>query len=133
MSTLLERATKQYKEKMVAAKILSIEIPEWPDEHGQPSVIYFKPANTMRFRDFGRFLELARQQSVEAALDIIILRVLDENQNPIFKPAQRAELIRSLDPQVILKIIKRMGEQDDLYSSEQDELGSTQVEIAEKN
>ena len=133
MSTIFERATKQYKEKIAGTISLSIEVPEWPDEQGQASIVYFKPVNTLRFREFSRFVELARQQTVESALDIIILRALDENQQPVFKPAQRAELFRNLDPQVILKIIRRMNEIEDNYSSEHDEAGLTAAEIAEKN
>jgi len=133
MSTIFERATKQYKEKIAGTISLSIEVPEWPDEQGQASLLYFKPVNTLRFREFSRFVELARQQTVESALDIIILRALDENQQAVFKPAQRAELFRSLDPQVILKIIRRMNEIEDNYSNEQDEAGLTAAEIAEKN
>ncbi len=133
MSTIIERAFKQYKTKMAGTTLLSVEVPEWPDDNGLPSVLYFRPASALRFREFSRFLDLARQQSVEAALDILMLRALDEQQNPLFKPAQRAELIRSLDPEVVLKIIKRMGEQEELYTAEHDEVGQSLVEVAEKN
>jgi hypothetical protein len=133
MSTLFERASQQYQQKMADTPLLSIEIPEWPDENAAPSRLYFKPANRLRLREFSRFLELARLQTVEAALDIIVLRALDEKQQPIFHPAQRAELQRHVDPEVILAIIKRMGEAEERYTAEREEKGLRPLDIASKN
>jgi hypothetical protein len=133
MSIFLERAKKQFLDKLTSSALLSIEVAEWPDENGKPTVIYFKPASTLNVKDFSKFIDLVKQGTVESAVDILILRAIDDKSKAMFKPVERTVFIRETDPVVILSIISRMGEADNEWGDQTGEKNQTLVEIAEKN
>lgn len=125
MSIILERAMKQYREKVEASGILSLDVPQWPDEQGKPTVIYFRPLSTLPVKDYSRVVYYAAQETVEAAVDILIVRALNSDKTPLFRSVERGELLRKIDPEVVLDIIGRMGELDSVSRNS--------VEEAEKN
>lgn len=125
MSAILDRAMKQYREKVEAAGILSLDVSEWPDENGQPTVIYFRPLSTLPVKDYSKVVYYATQETVESAVDILTVRALNADKSPMFKAVERSELLRKVDSEVILKIIGRMGELDSATKNT--------IEEAEKN
>jgi|GEM_PF-1617517 len=125
MSSILDRAMKQYREKVEAAGILSLEVKQWPDENGNPTLIYFRPLSTLPVKDYSKVVYYATQETVEAGVDILIVRALNADKTPMFRAVERGELLRKVDPEVILDIIGRMGEQDSMTKNT--------VEEAEKN
>lgn len=125
MSIILERAMKQYREKVEASGILSLDVPQWSDEQGKPTVIYFRPLSTLPVKDYSRVVYYAAQETVEAAVDILIVRALNSDKTPLFRSVERGELLRKIDPEVVLDIIGRMGELDSVSRNS--------VEEAEKN
>jgi hypothetical protein len=125
MSAILERAMKQYREKVEAAGILSIEVPQWQDESGNPTLIYFRPLSTLPVKDYSKVVYYATQETVEAGVDILIVRALNADKTPMFRGVERGELVRKVDSEVILDIIGRMGEQDSISKNT--------VEESEKN
>lgn len=129
MSQILERAFKQFRDKVSATEILQIEVPQWPDERGNPTVIYFLPLGALRTELYSKIFELIRKATVEAAVDILIYRALNEDKTPMFRPVNRIEMLKKLDPEVLLEIIGKMGELDAAYS----EKPAHDVEDAEKN
>jgi hypothetical protein len=134
MSQILERAKKQFREKISGSGgLLSISVPEWQDEQGRETVIYFKPASTLMLKDFSKLLELVNKSTVESAVDIIILRALDDKGRAMFKTVERTEFMREIDPTMILKIMSMMGEKDTEWMESYGEKTHTLVEIAEKN
>jgi hypothetical protein len=129
MSNVLERAFKQFREKVAATEILKIDVPQWPDERGKPTIIYFLPLGAVRTETYSKIFDLIRKSTVEAAIDILILRAINEDKTPMFRPINRLEMLKKLDPEVLLEIIGRMGELDAAYS----ETPAHDVEDAEKN
>lgn len=129
MSQVLERAFKQFRDKVAATEILHIEVAQWPDEKGNPTVIYFMPLGALRTEIYSKVFDLIRKASVESAVDILILRALNEDKSLMFKPMNRIEMLKKLDPEVLLDIISRMGELDAAYS----EKPVHDIEDAEKN
>ena len=125
MSDILARALKQYQDKVANSELLSIEVKEWPDEQGKPTLIYFKPLGTLPVREYNQFLNFAKEQTLEAAIDLIILRALNDDKSKMFKAASRAEMVRGMDAEVVLSILSQMGEADKSYRH--------QLEDSEKN
>jgi len=125
MSAILERAMKQYREKVEASGILSVEVPQWPDENGKPTIIYFRPMSSLPVKDYSKVVYYATQGTVEAGVDILITRALNADKTPLFKQVERGELLRKVDPEVVLDIIGRMGELDKTTQNT--------IEEAEKN
>ena len=116
MTQVLERAFKQFREKVAATQMLQLDVPAWPDDQGRPSIIYFLPLGALRTEIYSKVFDLIRKATVEAAVDILILRALGDNKTPLFKPVNRVEMLKKLDPEILLQIIGKMGELDNAYS-----------------
>lgn len=129
MTNIIDRATKQFRDKIAASEILQVEVPQWPDEQGKPTVIYFRPLTALHLETFNKIMDCIRKENVLSAVDILILRALNADLTPMFKPVNRIELIKNVDPQVLLEIIANMGELD---KSAEDKL-APDIEDIEKN
>lgn len=129
MSQVLERAFKQFRDKVAATEILHFEVPQWPDERGNPTVIYFLPLGSLRTEIYSKVFDLIRRANVESAVDILILRALNEDKTPMFRPVNRVEMLKKVDPEVLLEIISKMGELDANYS----DIPTHDVDNIEKN
>jgi len=93
-----------------------IEVPEWDLK------VYFKPATT--FQQESRIVELTQQgKQVEALVESMIMRALDADGKPLFNKADKTELMREVDPNVIMKIITEMNDPD-RAASVQEALGN---------
>lgn len=107
MSEVLNRAKAHFKEVMSQDLKGPIHVPEWDAN------IYYKPASN--FAQEAQIVELTQQnKTVEALVMTLILRSLDAEGKPIFNKANRAEFMRSVDPQIILRIINEMNEITDM-------------------
>jgi len=84
--------------------------------------VYFKPATT--FQQESRIVELTSQgKQVEALVESMIMRALDIDGKPLFNKADKTELMREVDPNVIMKIITEMNDPD-RAASVQEALGN---------
>lgn len=105
MSTVLEKAKAHMREKIGAGLKGPISVPEWETE------IWYKPATT--FHQESKVIELQQQgKTVEALVQTLINRSLDENGKNIFKLADKQDLMRGVDPAVILRVISEMNDED---------------------
>lgn len=109
--SILDNAKSHFKDLIAGNGIKCVEVPEWGDKNA-PAKVYFKPLAALPVQQFSEVAKLATQESVEAFIDILIIRCLDENGAPLFKKANRLELLRHVSPQVVCSIITQMGEID---------------------
>jgi len=118
MSQVLERAKASFRARL--SEVRCIEVPEWGDESG-PLRIYVRPA-TLKERD--AIYRHVSAGSLEALVETLIQRARDEEGKPIFRPVDRLELMRHVDPDVIARVVAEInGDEAELPS----------VEDAEKN
>jgi hypothetical protein len=130
MKTLLEQAKYHFREVILGQGLHSIEVPEWGAKD-KPAKIYFRPLAALPVHAYSKVVALGLQQTVEAFVDILILRCLDENAQPVFRSMDRTEMLRSISPVVVCNIIKQMSEVD---SQEQgDKENSLTVEAFKKS
>ena len=124
MTNILEKAKQHFRDVINGEGLRYIEIAEW-GEVNQPVKIYFKPLAALPVKIYSKFIELGTQQTVEAFVDMLILRCLDQEGKPLFKPVDRTEMLRQISPVVVCDIIRKMSdkEKDDHIDAE----------IAEKN
>lgn len=109
MSEMLEAAKLQFRDRM-SGKLQSVEIAEWIVNE-KPSMIYYKPS--MNFIEQGQVLKLhAENKQAEAVAMTFILRARDENGVKLFKPANMTEVMRSVDPDIISRVVSEMGGDD---------------------
>jgi hypothetical protein len=123
---MLEKAKAHFKQILDSEGLQCIDVPEWGDKN-QPAKIYFKPMAALPVKTYSRLVELGSQQTVEAFLDILILRCLDEQGKPLFKAVDKTEMLREISPLVVCDIIRQMGE------AEKETVSLLNLEIVEKN
>ncbi len=118
MNKVLERAVQHYAEH---DKPRVIEVPEWGDESG-PLRVHVWPAN---LKTRNKIYAYAKDGSLEALVESLILRARDEDKLPIFSPGDRELLMTRVDPEVIARVVQEIN--SDLDTGDED------IEAAEKN
>jgi hypothetical protein len=109
MSQILEVAKTQFRDRM-SGKLQSSNVPEWVVD-GKETVIFYKPS--MNFKEQGEVLKLHGEgKQAEAVAMTFILRAMDENGAKLFKRANMTELMRSVDPDIISRVVSEMGGDD---------------------
>lgn len=105
MSTrVLDAAMAHFKDVLSQGLKGPITVKEWGGVN-----IYYKPATS--FHQEAKIVELQAQgKTVEALVQTLITRALDENGKPIFNLADKPELMRAVDPNVILRIITEIND-----------------------
>jgi len=110
MSTVLEKAKSHMRDKIGAGLKGPIAVPEWETE------VYYKPATT--FHQESKVIELQQAgKTVEALVQTLINRALDKDGKHIFRMADKQDLMRGVDPAVILRIISDMNDEE-MYDGE---------------
>lgn len=108
---ILAKAKAHFKEVLAGGLRGPIRVPEWECD------IWYKAATT--FQQESKIVELTSQgKTVEALVESLIMRALDADGNAIFSRADKPELMRSVDPSVIMRI---MADMNDTESAEQTE------------
>ena len=108
MSELMEQAKAHFKSRM-QGELKWVDVEEWGN--GSPQRVYFRPSLTLK--DQGEILALSNEgKQAEALALTLILRSLDEEGKRLFVRANQTELLRSVDPDVIVRIINAMNDDD---------------------
>jgi hypothetical protein len=103
MSKILEAAKAHYREVLSAGLRGPIPVPEWDAE------VWFKPV--VNFAQESKVIELQNAgKTAEALVEMMIIRALDKNGQPLFHKADKPEIMREMDPSVILRVIGEMND-----------------------
>lgn len=101
--SVLQNAQAHFKEILAGGLKGPVHVPEWNTD------IYFKASTTLAQES--KIYELQNQgKGVEALVTSLILRALDGEGKPVFQLTDKIELMRSVDPQVILRVLADMNE-----------------------
>lgn len=110
----IEMVTKHFQGK-IAGELKKHHVPEWGMD------VYYRSTTTLKQE--ARIVELSTQgKTVEALVEAIISKALDEEGKPLFTAYDKAALMNEADPTVVLSL-SRVLNGSDLPS----------VEDAEKN
>lgn len=115
MSLLLEKAKQHFAEVVVSQGLHCIEVPEW-GEPGKPAQLYFRPLSALPIKTYSQLVTLGSAQTVEAFVEMLILRAMNSEGQPLFKIIDKIEMLREISPVVVCRIIRQMSEQDTLPS-----------------
>ena len=111
MNTVLAAAKAHFKEVLSQGLRGPIRVPEWKTD------IWYKPATT--FQQEAKIIELtAAGKQVEALVESLIMRALDADGNAIFNKADKPELMRYVDPGVIMRIMAEMNDTESAQAIE---------------
>ena len=85
---------------------LIIEVPEWKDEDGKPSVIFWNPINL--FEKNKLFKKSENLSDVSILADIVIMKSLDKDGKKIFKLDDKMDLLTKVDSDVLSRVATAM-------------------------
>ena len=106
-----EKVLAHFRQKL-ANGLGCVEVPEW-GEPDTPLKIYFKSATNPRTQE--RLAKLFNDQKpVEASLEALIIRALDENGEPLFKMSDKTELMNEMDVDVLVKVVGEINNYQEL-------------------
>ena len=86
--------------------VQSIEVPEWKDENGNPSIIYWNPINL--YEKNVLFKKSGSMSDVSILADILLMKALDKDGNKIFKPEDKIALMYKVDSDILSRISTAM-------------------------
>ena len=102
--SVLDKAKNHYKAKL-SAEPRALLVPEWD------STVYIRPGISLQ--NLGDIMELANSgKTAEAMAQTLIHRLVDEDGKAIFRKVERAELMRSVDPDVLARIVGEINATD---------------------
>ena len=83
-----------------------IEVEEWKDEAGKPSVIYWNPMNLSEKNKL--FKKSENLSDVSILADIVVMKSLDKDGKKIFKLDDKMDLMTKVDSDVLSRIATAM-------------------------
>lgn len=84
----------------------SITIPEWSDENGNPTTIYWNPINLAEKKKIFRSQDSLTDAGI--LVDIIIMKALDKDGNKLFSLEDKLVLMHKVDSDIISRIANQM-------------------------
>ena len=100
--SILDRAKSHFEN----IGVQSIEVPEWKDEAGKPTVIFWNPINL--FEKNKLFKKSDNMSDVSILADIVVMKALDKDGKKIFKLDDKMELMTKVDSDVLSRIATSM-------------------------
>lgn len=103
-SPAIELVKKQFQAK-VAGELKSTYVEEWD------LTVYFRSTTTLKQE--AKIVELSSSgKTVEALVESVIAKSLDESGQPLFSPYDKAALMNEADPAVVLKLSRVLNGSD---------------------
>ena len=103
--TVLNKAKAHFKE-IANQGTAHIDIPEWG------TTVYWNISG-LNFAQQSKVIELQQSgKSAEALVEMMIMRAMDADGKRMFKLAEKTEIMREVDPNMILKVVTAMGDSD---------------------
>ena len=99
---VIDRAKTHFE----SLRTITIEVPEWKDENGKPTVIYWNPINL--FEKNKLFKKSDNMSDVSILADIVVMKALDKDGKKIFKLDDKMELMTKVDSDVLSRIATSM-------------------------
>lgn len=94
--SVLKKATDHYRSQ-VGGELMSIEVPEWD------CTVYYKQYSN--FMTEQKIIEFHNDGKLaEALVETLIQKALDEDGKKLFRQADRATLLREVDPNIIIRV-----------------------------
>ncbi len=86
--------------------VQSMEVPEWKDTDGKPSVIYWNPINLYEKNIL--FKKSDNMQDVSILADILVMKALDKDGKKLFEAKDKLTLMYKVDSDVLSRIATEM-------------------------
>ena len=100
--SIIDRAKSHFE----GLGIQSIEVPEWKDDEGKPTIIYWNPITLSEKNKLLKKSDTLNDVSLLA--DVLIMKALDKDGNKVFTLEDKLVLMHKTDPDVLTKIATLM-------------------------
>ena len=84
----------------------SIEVPEWKDDDGKPTIIYWNPITLSEKNKL--FKKSDNLSDVSILADILIMKALDKDGNKVFNLEDKIPLMHKVDSDVLSRLATAM-------------------------
>lgn len=101
--SILDRAKAHFDSQGVK----KIEIPEWPDEKGNPTILYATPVS---MNDRRSLRAVADGDESEFLVRLVILKCELEDGSKAFDLSDKPMLMKKVDPNIIQRIATKIAE-----------------------
>ena len=109
---------KKHFHNLNNGELNSMEVPEWG------TTVYWKTGG-LNFQSQSKVIELTKAgKTAEALVEMLILRAIDADGKKMFKQVEKNEIMREVDPDIILKVVTAINEIDDDVVGVDDALGN---------
>jgi hypothetical protein len=99
---IIDRAKSHFE----SLGVQSIEVPEWKDEDGKPTIIYWNPITLSEKNKL--FKKSDNMSDVSILADIIIMKAIDKDGNKIFTLEDKLALMHKVDSDVLSRVAGSM-------------------------
>ena len=96
---LIERAKSHFE----SLGVQSIEVEEWADEAGKPSIIYWNPITLAEKNKLSNNLN-----DVSILADIVIMKAIDQDGKKLFTIEDKISIMNKVDSDVLSKVATAM-------------------------
>ena len=105
---------KKHFHSLNSGELNSIDVPEWETK------VYWKMGG-LNFAQQSKVIELTNAgKTAEALVEMLILRAIDADGKKMFKQVEKNEIMREVDPDIILKVVTAMNDvEEDVVSAEE--------------
>lgn len=101
--SILDRAKAHFDSHGVK----KIEIPEWPDDSGKPTILYSSPVS---MNDRKALRKSADGDEAEFLVRLVILKCELEDGSKAFDLSDKPMLMKQVDPNIIQRIANKIAE-----------------------
>jgi len=101
--SILERATKHFE----LQEVKQIEVPEWPDEKGNPTILYAEPLSLGDRKTLSKY---AKEDDTEFLIRLIIMKARTSDGKAVFDLSDKPMLLTKVDPNVLNRIANDIAE-----------------------
>ena len=95
--SILDRAKSHFETK----GIKRIEVPEWKDEQGNPTILLSEP---FTLDDQRKLLKFAEDDGIDFIARLVIMKAMKEDGSQAFSISDKPALMSKVDPSVIRRI-----------------------------
>tara|TARA_R100000231_G_scaffold138406_2_gene116689 strand:+ start:1738 stop:2079 length:342 start_codon:yes stop_codon:yes gene_type:complete len=99
---IIDRAKSHFE----SLGVQSIEVPEWQDEQGNPTTIYWQPITLAEKKKLFNKTENLNDAGLLA--DVVVMKALDKDGNKLFSLEDKLALNHKVDSDVLSKIAVAM-------------------------
>lgn len=86
-----------------AREVKEIIVPQWADDDGQPTIVYYSPM-TVKQRQFLIDFEKRNGSGLKLLVETLVRHARDVNGDPLFTVEDKPLLMNGVDPDVIQRI-----------------------------